>query len=154
MTIQHFISNLCKHSGVAEEDIQVEVVEDEALNQTVVNVSLPEDESGLFIGHHGETLSAIQRLARLIFQDQLGDKRLFVNVNQYREQRAEKLKSRALMAAEKVLATGREYVFEGLSSAERFVIHTAIGENPDFAQLETISEGEGRGRVLVLRLKA
>lgn len=154
MTIQAFVTNVCKHSGVAEEDIVIESNEDTGAEHVEINITLPEEDSGIFIGHHGETLAALQRITRLVFQEKLGESRLFVNINQYREQRAEKLQARAFAAAEKVLETGRAYVFEGLTSAERFIVHSAIGENEAYSTLETVSEGEGRDRVLKLRLKA
>ena len=154
MTIQTYITNLCKHSGISEEDITIEVDETTQEDSVTVNITVPPEDSGLFIGYHGEALNAIQRLTRLVFQEQLGEKRVYINVNQYREQREEKLRARAQAAAEKVLHTSRQYVFEGLSSAERFIIHTAIGENEDYSELETVSEGEGRDRVLIVRFKA
>lgn len=152
MTIQSYLENVCKHSGLDAE--QLEVVVNEADGVITADITVPVEESGLLIGFHGETLSALQRLTRVVFQEELKDKRLTVNVNQYREQRAEKLKEMAENAAAQVLETGRPYRFSNLPAHERFVIHSAISDNEDFAELESVSEGEGRDRVLTIRVKA
>lgn len=145
---------MCKHSGIDEAAIKIESNEESADETILVNVTLPEEDSGLFIGFHGETLNAVQRLTRLVFQDKYPDRKILININEYREQREEKLRAKAQQAADRVLTTGRSYVFEGLSSPERFIIHTAISEHPQAAQLESFSEGEGRNRILTVRLKA
>jgi spoIIIJ-associated protein len=154
MTITSFLTNLCKHSGIDEAAIAIESNEESSDETILVNVNLPEEDSGLFIGFHGETLNAVQRLTRLVFQDKYPDRKILININEYREQREEKLRAKAQQAAERVLASGRPYVFEGLSSPERFIIHTAISEHAQADQLESFSEGEGRNRVLTVRLKA
>jgi predicted RNA-binding protein Jag len=56
--------------------------------------------------------------------------------------------------AQEVLETGREYVFSDLNSYERFLVHTAIGETSDLQGVETISEDDTYGRVLIVRQKA
>lgn len=152
MTIQSFLVNVCQHSGIDAENLEVEVNDEGETIQATIKV--PQEESGLLIGFHGDTLAAIQRLTRVIFQEELQDKRLVVNVNEYREQRSDRLKQMAEKAAEQVLETGRPYRFANLPSHERFVIHSTIGDNPDYASLESVSEGEGRDRVLIIRPKA
>lgn len=152
MTIQSFLVNVCQHSGIDAENLEVEVNDEGETIQATIKV--PQEESGLLIGFHGDTLAAIQRLTRVIFQEELQDKRLVVNVNEYREQRSDRLKQMAEKAAEQVLETGRPYRFANLPSHERFVIHSTIGDNPDYAGLESVSEGEGRDRVLIIRPKA
>ena len=152
MTIQEFIEHLCRHSGVEAEQLTVSV-DDSTADAIVVHIEVPAEESGLLIGFHGETLTAIQRITRVIFQEELGEKRLVVNINEYREQRAEKLTEMAERAALQVRETGRPYRFSYLPANERFVIHSALSENPDFSDVESVSEGEGRARTLIVRLK-
>lgn len=152
MTIQNYLTNICKHSGLDADQLSVTVEEaDGVVNATI---QTPPEDSGLLIGFHGETLSALQRLTRVVFQEELQDKRLVLNINQYREQRAEKLREMAEKAAAQVLESGRSYRFSRLPAHERFVIHSTISETPEFAELESVSEGEGRDRVLIIRLKA
>jgi len=151
MTIQQFLTNVCQHSGVEPE--LVEVSEVDAMGMITATIEVSPDESGLLIGFHGDNLSALQRLTRVVFQEELVDKRLVVNVNHYREQRAEKVQQMAVKAAERVLDTGYPYTFSYLPANERFVVHTTISETPEFTSLESVSEGEGFHRVLVIRLK-
>lgn len=151
MTIQNYLSNMFQHCGLDAEtlDIQIEDTEQE-IAATIV---LPEEESGLLIGFHGETLSSIQRLTRVVFQEELGEKRLVLNVNNYRQQREEKLKELAHKGAQRVLESGQPYTLSRLPANERYIIHSTLAEEPEYAELESVSEGEGRDRVLVIRLK-
>lgn len=152
MTIQNYLTNVCKHSGLDADQLEVKI--NEADDVITAEITVPPEESGLLIGFHGETLSALQRLTRVVFQEELKDKRLVVNVNQYREQRAEKLREMAENAATQVLETGRPYRFSRLPAHERFVIHSTISDGEEFTELESVSEGEGRDRVLTIRLKS
>lgn len=151
MTIQTYLEKLCQHCGIESESLTITVGEVE--DRLEITIEVPEEDSGLLIGFHGETLSAIQRLTRVVFQEELADKRLVLNINNYREQRMEKLQDMARKAAERVLETGHHHVFSFLPANERYIIHTTLADDPEFSQLESISEGEGRDRVLVIRLK-
>lgn len=152
MNIQQFLTNVCQHSGVEPESVELSEADESGI--MVANITVSPEDSGLLIGFHGDNLSALQRITRVIFQEELGDKRLAVNINQYREQRAEKVQQLASKAAERVLETGRPYTFSYLPANERFIIHTTISETPEFSTLESVSEGEGFHRVLVIRPKA
>jgi spoIIIJ-associated protein len=152
MTIQTYLTNLCQHSGVDAEQVVVTLEEDDT--HLHVQLDVPAEDSGLFIGYHGETLSSLQRLVRVIFQEKYADKKITVNVNDYREQRTSKLEDMARNAAERVLSSGQSYRFSYLPPHERFVIHSFISENPDYSEVESVSEGEGGQRFLTIRLKA
>lgn len=152
MTIQTYLTNVCQHSGIDPESLEIEMTEDEQAITAAITVS--QEDSGLLIGFHGETLSALQRLTRVVFQNELAERRLIININNYREQRAEKLREIAIRAAERVLDTGRPYTFSYLPANERFVIHSTISEDSAFSELESVSEGEGPHRVLTIRRKS
>ncbi len=152
MTIDKYLLDICQHSGIDAEQVTVELVEDGEYLK--VEMTVPTDDSGLFIGFHGETLSSLQRLVRVLFQGDYPEKKLVLNVNQYREQRAEKVKEMATNIAHRVLETGRPYTFAYMPPHERFVVHSTISEDPEFAELESISEGEGGQRHLIIRPKA
>ncbi len=152
MTIQSFLTDLCEHCGMDTSHIAISV--DESDDAVAVQLDIPESDSGLFIGYHGESLDSLQRLLRIIFQESLPDKKLRLNVNQYRDQREEKLRAMAQHGAEKVLETGTPYTFSlYIPSHERFVIHSELSGNPDFSDLESISDGEGKERRLTIRFK-
>lgn len=151
MTIQTYITNLCQHCGIEAETLQVEQTDSD--DKITIAIEVTPEDSGLLIGYHGETLASIQRLARVVFQAEIGEKKLIVNVNNYREQRSEKILQMLDKAAQRVIETGRPYTLSHLPSHERFLVHSTLAENPDYAELESFSEGEEPHRVLVIRLK-
>ncbi|NCN45600.1 MAG: hypothetical protein COU63_03635 [Candidatus Pacebacteria bacterium CG10_big_fil_rev_8_21_14_0_10_36_11] len=119
-----------------------------------LNIVLPEEKAKHFIGAKGETLESLEILVRLAHQEEIEEnQRLVIDINGYRKERENRLQEKALQIAEKVRESGREYVFNDLNSYERFLVHSAIGENPDFSDIETFSEDDTFGRVLVIRKK-
>lgn len=152
MTMQTFVTQLCEHCGIPADTITVDT--EETPEQVTITLKVPQEDSGLFIGHRGETLSSLQRLVRIVFHEELGERKCVVNINEYREQRAEKLKEMVQSAAQQVLETGRPYTLNRYyPSYERFLIHSALGELPEADQLESVSDGEGLDRRLTIRLK-
>lgn len=150
MTIETFISQLAEHCGVSPEELKVSVAEDDTYVK--VTIELPEEDSGRFIGFHGETLESIQRVLRLVFQEAYGDKKLIVNINQYRQDREKRLNEITQSIAASVLESGEPYTFQSfLPAHERFVIHTTLSELPEADQLESVSEGTGKNRRLTIR---
>lgn len=138
--------------GIEEKEISFEEHKEEDKNY--LNIVLPEEKAKHFIGAKGETLEAVEILVRLAHQDEIAEnERLIIDINGYRKERETKLQEKALAVAEKVRESGREYVFNDLNSYERFLIHSAIGNNVDFADIETFSEDDTFGRVLVVRKK-
>ncbi len=138
--------------GIEEAEIGFEETRED--DKIYLNVILPEEKAKHFIGAKGETLEAIEMLVRLAHQDEITEEeRLLIDINGYRKEREARLQERALAVAEKVRESGREYVFNDLNSYERFLVHSAIGNNEDFADIETFSEDDTFGRVLVVRKK-
>ncbi len=144
MTIQDFSSQLLAHMGMKE--IQVDLIEDE--DTFVLSFKVDEEESGLLIGRHAETLEGIQLIIRLLFQKDYA-KPISVNINDFREKRKDYLFDLAERTAERVVSTGRPQTLR-LSASERRLIHLALSENET---VETASEGEGKYRVLRVFLK-
>lgn len=151
MTIQNYITHFCQHCGIDSE--QVVIDQTEADGVITVNITVPQEDSGLFIGFHGETLISLQRVLRVTFQEELAGKKLLLNVNEYREQREEKIREMARSAADRVLESGSPYRFTSLTPPERFVVHTLITESEEYQDLESYSEGEDPRRVLIIRKK-
>lgn len=149
MTVQEFTERLLAHMGVEGAVVQVEEGE-----STIVKIEVPESESGLLIGYHGEGITALQRILYMAHSREDQERKFLVNVNDYKERRAGQLQEMARSAAEKVLSSGQPYGFSFLSASERLVIHEFIAQTAEFAELETISEGEGSRRRLFVRRKA
>lgn len=147
------------------QDAQIEITETEP-NNWRINIQVNAEDSGSLIGYRGDGLQSLQRLVRIIFTDvnhsSFRDKeneneswqRLTININDYLEEKSERLRQTALRAGHKVLETGRAYRLHSLSSPERFIIHSEISQNPEFSELESFSEDDESGRVLIIRYKA
>lgn len=112
-----------------------------------VYVTVEGEEAALLIGHHGQTLDAIQELLRSAIQRQLRS-RVWVtlDVQGYRERRKEALQERAREMAARALDEG-EVEFEPMNAFERKIIHDAIGE---IEGVTSFSEGEDPYRRVVI----
>jgi spoIIIJ-associated protein len=128
----------------AEASVEVEAVDEETLEAKMTG-----DDLGLLIGPKGQTLQAVQELARAILSKEgPGSARLRVDVGGYRERRREALARFTTQVAEQVLGSGTAASLEPMSPADRKVVHDTINE---IEGVRTISEGEEpRRRVVVL----
>ena len=153
MQLASYLDHLCQHLGLEKSQFQVNI-DASSDAQVVIQVDVPEDEIGLFIGYRGENLTALQRLLRVIFRDQFGDKSLMLNINQYRQERTKQLQEKAREIGLQVLSSGRPYRFPYLSSYERYLVHATISSDPELAGAESISEGEDQERRLIIRTKS
>ena len=104
---------------------------------------------GLLIGPGGRTLLAIQDLARVAAQRRLGDHdtRLRVDVAGYREKRRVALERFAATVAEQVKESGIARSLDPMPSADRKVLHDALGE---IDGVSSRSEGEDPNRRVVV----
>jgi spoIIIJ-associated protein len=119
-----------------------------------LHISLPEEDSGILIGYHGETLAAIQRLLRTIFAPDINDKRLLININDYRDQREEKIRELVDRGINKIAHTGSKYYLYRLNSAERYFAHNLISTDEQYQNYQSYSIDDEEGqRVLVLEGK-
>ncbi len=106
------------------------------------------DDVGLLIGHHGQTLDAIQHIAyRVAYQGASDRKRVVVDAAGYRERRAVSLKAAADQAAEAAVHDGNPVALEAMTALERKVVHEHLKDRRD---VETYSEGDEPSRRLVV----
>ncbi len=85
------------------------------------------DDYGIIIGKRGETLDAIQYLARMMAnKGNQSYKRVSINVGNYRAKREETLKILARKTAIKAVRQGRNISLEPMNPYERRIIHTAV----------------------------
>ncbi len=114
-----------------------------------LDVSLDGDQLGVLIGPRGTTLLAVQDLVRVASQRRIGDHqtRLRLDISGYRGKRRVALERFAMEQADAVAASGEERVLEPMPSADRKVIHDAIGNRSDVV---TRSEGEDPRRRVVI----
>jgi spoIIIJ-associated protein len=121
-------------------------------DEGAINVNLESNDQGILIGYHGRTLASLQLILSMIAYRQLGEwTKILVDVGDYRQQRQERLQAMALNAAKRVKFSGEAYALPFLSPAERRAIHLSLAND---SEVITESEGEGRDRRVVVKLKA
>lgn len=144
MNLEEFATQLLAHMGIDSATVTATET-----NETYdVEISVGEEESGLLIGRHAETLDSLQHILRLLFQKDI-TKAIMVNINDFRQQRVEYLKTLARRIADRVIETGRPQTLH-LPASERRIVHMEL-QNDE--QVTTQSEGESYNRVLKVMLK-
>jgi spoIIIJ-associated protein len=109
-----------------------------------VVIDIQGEDSGLIIGHRGETLRSLQFLVNVILnrlQDEPSS--VVVDVEQYRDRRAQQVTGQAERMAERAMSTGHPVDMDPMSPADRRVVHIALADNKG---VTTQSSGEGRDR--------
>jgi spoIIIJ-associated protein len=139
--VQDLLERIASEAGV-EATVEVREDDDGIVGQFVG------EELGLLIGHHGQTIDAIQHLAyRIAYRGSDSRKRVEVDASGYRERRAVALRAAADQAAEAALHDRRPVSLEAMSALERKVVHEHLKSRHD---VETYSEGQEPSRRLVV----
>jgi spoIIIJ-associated protein len=150
MAVEPFSSSQCVRDLLEQiahgigVDAMVEVREDpEGVSAEFLGQDL-----GLLIGHHGQTIDAIQHLAyRIAFRRCGAPARVVVDAAGYRERRAMALRAAADQAAETAIHDRRPVELEAMSALERKVVHEHLKGRHD---VETYSQGQEPDRRLVV----
>lgn len=107
-----------------------------------------DDDMSLLIGRHGQTLDAIQELARTAVGRRLDQRvRVIVDVEDYRKRRESRLEEDAQEAGRQVADEGGEFEFESMNAYERKLIHDAVA---GIDGVRTESRGEDPDRYVVI----
>ncbi len=102
------------------------------------------DDLGALIGRKGETLAALQYIARLIISKQLNTSvNLMVDVEGYRQRREQQLRRMAQRMAEQALQRQRTLTLEPMPANERRIIHLELRDHPA-VRTESVGEGDRR----------
>jgi len=90
------------------------------------------EETGLLIGHRGETINALQSIIGMIIRRNMGEwTRVIVNIGDWRAKQEDYLKGLANQAAERAKETGEPQTLYNLTPAQRRIVHLALGEEKD-----------------------
>ncbi len=131
--------------------LEIEATVGVDLIDEIYQVKVETEESGLLIGFHGETLSSFQLILGLMVYRKLGQwVRVVVEVGDYRARREQQLRAMAESYAAQVVSSGQPIYLSYLPPIERRIIHLALQGRPD---VETVSEGEGNQRRLIIKPK-
>ncbi len=137
-----FVENLVKNMSL-DATVEVKEKDDEG-----VLVEIKGDNLGALIGRRGDVLDSLQYLATLAANiNESGFYRVTVDVQGYREKRAETLRGVAKRMSEKVLKYKRSFALEPMNAYERRIIHSAC---QDIKGVTTRSIGEGADRKIVI----
>jgi spoIIIJ-associated protein len=130
-----------------EPSIRFEIDEKE----DVISINFKTDSPALLIGYHGEALDSFQFILSIMAYRKLEEwVRIMVDVADYRQRRQESLERMALSLAQRVKFSGEQHPLPPMSPPERRIIHLALANQPE---VETVSEGEGRERRVVIKPK-
>ncbi len=133
-----FVETLIKNMNI---DATVEIVEQD---EEGVYIAINGSNLGLLIGRRGDVLDSLQYLATLAANiDKSGFYRVTVDVQGYREKRAETLRGVAKRMSEKVLKYKKSFALEPMNAYERRIIHSAC-QNIDGVTTRSIGEGADR----------
>ena len=115
----------------------------------IAYIEIAGESLGILIGRRGQTLDALQEIARTAVQRRLRSRvRLTVDVESYRARRRASLADYAHAMAERAKERGTEIELEPMPAYERKIVHDAVSE---VAGASSYSEGEDPHRKVVIR---
>ncbi len=141
-----FLEGLLSRMGVSAE--AEPVFEDGTMYVDILGDGPDDEDIGLLIGRHGQTLEALQELTRAVVGQRVGSRaRIVVDVEDYKRRQRARLVSRARELARRVAQTGREEELEPMNAFERKVVHDAIA---GVSGVQSSSRGEDPDRRVVI----
>ena len=117
-------------------------------------ITIKGDDASTLIGHHGDTLDALQYLANLAsarknIHGERDKSRVTLDIEGYRAKREETLRALARRMAQKALRNRRSVMLEPMSAYERRIIHSEI---QGIEGVSTNSIGSDNNRKIVIFL--
>lgn len=110
------------------------------------------NDSKLLIGPQGEHIRALNTLIKRMLEKQIGADmpHFLIDVDGYHKKRIDELGQNARLLAERVRAFRSYAEMSPMNAYERMIVHATFANDPD---IETVSEGEGKYRHVVIRYK-
>lgn len=116
-----------------------------------INLTITGDKVSHLIGYKGKTIESFQSLLNAMLQRENEESaKVFVEVNDYKKRKEEKLKNLANKMANNVIKFRKPIRLEPMSAYERLIIHTELAKRDD---VETESQGEKPRRRVVIKKK-
>lgn len=152
-----FANTLLKNMGLDASAVPAECPEGEEYDvkegcTVYPKINVIGDDTGILIGHHGETLDAIQYLVNLsaIRRSKQNDGdyvKIVVDIENYREKREETLRALARRMAARAVKYKRNVFLEPMNAYERRIIHSEL---QSFENVSTHSVGSDRDRKIII----
>jgi len=140
--IIEIIQNILNYLNI--EDAKIETTEVDE----VVMINIKTENGRVLIGTQGNILRDLEFLLRLLAQKNNFNKKINLDVNNYRKNREEQLKKIAKEAAHKVMITKTAIKLPPMNAYERRIIHMELAINPN---VTTESVGEEPNRCLIIK---
>lgn len=116
-----------------------------------INLTITGDKVSHLIGYKGKTIESFQSLLNAMLQRENEESaKVFIEVNDYKKRKEEKLKNLANKMANNVIKFRKPIRLEPMSAYERLIIHTELAKRDD---VETESQGEEPRRRVVIKKK-
>lgn len=143
-----FIRTLLANMGLAAEATLY------SSSDGTLRISIVGEDASALIGHHGDTLDALQYLANLAGaqKNENGERnrtRVTIDIEGYRQKREDTLRALARRKAALVLKNRRSVMLEPMSAYERRIIHSEI---QSIEGVSTNSVGSDQNRKIVIFL--
>jgi len=101
--------------------------EDDTMYVDILGTDPDDEDMGLLIGRHGQTLEALQELTRTAVIHRTGLRsRVVVDVEDYKKRQRDRLEARAREIAKRVARTGQEEELEPMNPYERKLVHDVV----------------------------
>lgn len=129
----------------------IEVEQDQKDNY---NINIKSENPSLLIGYHGENMLSLQHVIKVLAYKkcQNSDFNILVDVDDYRKRQEQSVLNLAERRIAALRKNGRPQTLPPMSAYFRRKIHLHC-TSPGYEDIETVSEGEGPERHLVLKLK-
>ncbi|OGG07002.1 hypothetical protein A3D05_02265 [Candidatus Gottesmanbacteria bacterium RIFCSPHIGHO2_02_FULL_40_24] len=112
-------------------------------------ITIESEESGLLIGHHGETINSLQLILGVILYKKSGKwMRVILDVGDYRKMREETIKEMVNRIVTEVEDSGKPVELPYLSPLERRIVHMML---TDHKNVRSESSGEGKDRRVTIK---
>ena len=132
----------------AEIEIREPLTPAEGIGSSLAVIDIMGMDLGMLIGRRGESLLAFQYLVNAAMTRHSPNRGgIMLDIEHYRQRRAEEIVSLAERMAEQVQETGAPITLEPMSPAERRIVHLALEGIDD---IETNSVGGGESRKVVI----
>lgn len=140
--IRTFLETLLGKMNIEFVDIEESETED-SFNYHIVDSSEP----GFLIGKEARFLNNMQYLVNRIFEDRKEAKRIYLDVDNYKERQAEQIVRRYEPVLDRVISNKKPYTLEPLDPNIRRVIHKYIESRPE---ISTLTIGDGKLKRIVV----
>jgi predicted RNA-binding protein Jag len=129
-------------SGMGFSDYRLEITEDGNHNSLFIYESEDLVRENLPV-----LVEALNHLLQMIARKN-GAKPIFIDINNYRQERESLIAELAKAAAKKVIATKQDVPLPAMNSYERRIVHVELAVHPD---VTTESVGAGKERYIVIK---